>query len=149
MNHIEVLERLEQNTSSASIEEFIWVAASLDSRSLVEFVEDLYEEDWENIFPGSTKSDFFQSYYDEGEMVDWLRNNHKWGFLAKVHFPHCSNFSYDDKGEPVRWRVNAGICRLERFYAEDLMGLIEQIEAKSKEIFDEELKKEREQKETQ
>ncbi len=139
MNHRKMLERFEQ-AGSAKIDKLFWIAGSIDNHDLISLLEDLEDEQWEILFPEIYKSESFEYYKNEKEDLFGLITFEKFGFIAEVHIPECSRFSFDKKGNPQSWETG-GISHLAYAYAETPEALIKCIEIKAKELYKQDIER--------
>lgn len=139
MNHKEMLERFEQ-AGSAKIDKLFWIAGSIESNDLISLIEDFEDENWERVFPEIYKSEHFEYYKSDKDSLFGLYDFNKLGFLAEVHIPQCSNFSFMKNKKPYAWQTGA-ISHLEYVYAETPEELINQVEERAKYWFQYDLSK--------
>lgn len=72
------------------------------------------------------------------ELAHLMNRNNCTGFLAECHFPEVGGFKFNEGEEkPFAWAVHPGICRIEFIYADTIGELIEKLQNKSEEIFNE------------
>ena len=137
MKNRDAVERFDQ-AYGAKIEKLYWVAGSLEDRELNDFINEMEEKDFEECFPEIFKSEHYQQYQDDDELLQALVDFNKFGLLAYVLFPECKNFTFKEGREkPVSWSSSAGVCRVAFCYGENREELLKSIEKKSKEIFQE------------
>ena len=139
MNQVEAIDKL----GSVRIDKLFWIAAQMDNDELKETIDQLFEEDWEKLFPEIYNSDSFEEYVDDEELMQALVNYEKFGFFAVLHIPKRENFSYSKDGEPQSWRSLSGFCRVVNVYAETIELLLEQIEKEDKIMFDKDVAKDK------
>lgn len=133
MNHKKNLERFEQ-AGSAKIAQLFWIAGSIENSDLISLLEDFEDENWEILFPEIYKSEYFEFYKNDRDDLFGLITFEKFGFIAEVHIPECSRFSFDKKGNPQSWQTGCS-SHLAYAYAETPEALIKCIEIKAKELY--------------
>jgi hypothetical protein len=139
MNHIEAIDKL----GSVRIDKLFWIAAQMETDDLKETIEELYDEDWEKLFPEIYNSDSYQEYVDDEEFMQAVVDYDKFGFFAVLHIPKRENFSYSKEGKPQSWSSLSGVCRVVNVYAETIELLLEQIEKEDQILFDKDVAKDK------
>lgn len=128
-------ERFEQ-AHNARIDKLFWIAASIESEELSEFLEeDLDDSNWKEMFPELFENENFEEYKEDGELLTMLTDHDKLGFIARVSIPNCYNFKYD--GESIiGYSSNPGHRRLRYVYGDSPEELITAIEIIADEVFE-------------
>ncbi len=141
MNNIQAVERFEQ-THGSMIEKLFWIAGSYENRDFKDLIEEMTNSDFKDCFPEIYKSDYFNGYKKDNELLQSLADFSKFGFIAEIHIPQASEFSYKNN-KPVSWSLHGGICRVRYVYAETRESLISEIEKASEKVFKEYLKEDK------
>lgn len=139
MNNKKNIERFEQ-AGSAKIAQLFWIAGSIENSDLISLLEDLEPEAWEIIFPEIFNSPYYNQLINDKEDLFGLISYEKFGFIAEVHIPECSRFSFDKKGNPQSWQTG-GISHIAYAYAETPEALLKCIEIKAKELYKQDLER--------
>ena len=120
------------------IDKLFWIAGSIKNNDLKDLLDSITEKEYKNLFPDIFESKDLKSYFKDclyaDDTIQALIDLWKFGLIAKIHIPKCDNFVYKDD-KPVSWSVHDGISRIAYVYAETLEELINEIEKKSKEVF--------------
>jgi hypothetical protein len=96
-------------------------------------IEEFLEEDIEEIcqildFNSKEETyNYIKSSIQEESFISMLIENNRDGFLAKVYFPICYNFQYNDKQEIDGYLINNGRCETKWIYSHTLGELVEKI----------------------
>ena len=118
MKNRNAVKRFEQSYG-VEIEKLYWIAGSLDNDGLKEFINEMDEKDFENCFPEIFKSEEYQQYQDDNELLQALVDFEKFGFIAEILIPECKNFRFQEgKENPVSWSSFGGVCRVAYCYGE-------------------------------
>lgn len=141
MKNRDAVERFDQ-AYGAKIEKLYWIAGSLKDRDFKDFINEMEEKDFEECFPEIFKSEYYQEYQNDDELVQALFDFNKFGLLAYVLIPECKNFTFKEGSErPTSWSSSAGVCRVAYCYGETREELLKSIEKKAEEIFQEYIQK--------
>lgn len=139
MNNKKNLERFEQ-AGSAKIAQLFWIAGSIENTDLISLLEYLEPEAWELLFPEIFNSPYYDHLINDKEDLFGLISYEKFGFIAEVHIPECSRFSFDKKGNPQSWQTGS-ISHIAYAYAETPEALLKCIEIKAKELYKQDLER--------
>lgn len=136
MNIQELNERIEQ--SAGHIDKLVWIGASeVYNDALQDLIQELNDEDQKTYFPTLINYDGWDAYGSEAKhkIAEYLYDEVKLGFLARIHIPECHGFMYNDKGVPSGWGVSGGISRVRHVYADTLELLVDEIEKVTESVF--------------
>lgn len=122
-------------TKSAQIERLFWIAGSIENIDLRDMLNEMNTPDLKSCFPEIVKSEYFDDYQNDDQMIQALIDFKMFGFIAEVSIPECFNFKYKNN-KPVSWSVSGGIRRVKYVYAETTDILLGFIEQTAKEVFD-------------
>lgn len=136
IDHDAIFQRLLQ-AHGARIEKLIWIAASIESSELNDFLYDQVDEDtWDKLFPDVPRpleEECFDRSNYRFALVEALGCYKKLGFLAEVYHPvHTIRV---ENGAAVSSSYSTGHNYVSTVYSETLMGLIEQIEISAEEQY--------------
>ena len=143
MKNSEAVERFDQ-AHGAKIENLYWIAGSLDNSDFKDKIEELEDRDIEKCFPEIFNSPHYEEYKNNGELLQALVDFEKFGLLAEIHLPECTDFSYEKgKKYPTSWSIIGSVCRIEYCYGETLSELMKEIEKCSRKVFKEYIAKDK------
>jgi hypothetical protein len=143
--HIQLYPDLEKNSKvvdsldqahGAKINKMAWIAASNQTSGLRDLIDDLDEETWNALFPNVFKSDCFDIDDDNETKITALFDDEKYGFLAEVHHPYCTNFTFKENGDFRSCSVESWHCRISYHYGESTEELLESILKCSRQMFE-------------
>jgi hypothetical protein len=134
---VELQERIEQ--AQGHIDELIWIGASEIEYNdkLQDVMQDLNETDLAKYFPGIEQYEGWSDYGRDAmaSIAEYMYDNSKLGFVARILIPECHGFGYNEDGDPSGWSVSGVISRIRHVYAETLELLVAEIESISEEVF--------------
>ncbi len=146
MKNTEAAERFDQANSSR-INQLFWIAGSLENSDMKSMINhDVSPDFLEKLFP-DVAPEHIQEYLDDNDVLTLFMDENKFGFIAEIHIPECSNFSYNKNGDPKYWTVQPAICYIEHVYAETPEELLAETEKVAKTVFQKYLKRDRTSKE--
>lgn len=99
MKHIKVIEIIDEAHGTVVLNIF-YISAQIESRSLMEFLIELEEEDFINLFPEIKEVDYYQvDKLSEEDIHEFLVDANKLGFIAITNHPIHTNFTFKPDGE--------------------------------------------------
>ncbi len=134
----EYVDRFDQ-LNGTQIGKLFWIAASLENFSdLEEFLQEMEDGVWNEILPecGPSENEHFEEYRDDNQLIQLLIDHDKYGFIAEILTPECSNFRYDEDGKLTGWSTHHGSRTINYVYAETIEGLYAAIEKVSEVEFE-------------
>lgn len=111
------------DTHGLRVQNLVWIAVSIESSQLKDMLLDISDSqtDWDELFPGMDDEDVKNGFIQE-----FISSADKFGFLAEVHIPRITDFTFKGK-KPVSYSVIQGICVIHYLYAENLDELLEKL----------------------
>ena len=143
MTNKKAVERFDGYTHGTFINKLFWIAGSFDNSDFKEFLEEIGDNGWEGCLPEIRNSEFYKSYQEDNEMGQALIDHGKFGLIAELYHPECSDFKYDDKGKVRSCQVSRGCCRISYVYAENMEDLMAEIEKSADKIYQEYITKDK------
>lgn len=135
MKNSEIADIFEE-AGEVKISKLYWLAATDMDSDVEDLLQEMHEDDFKKCFPDIAADEELKDYIDEERLCDALRDYKKYGFLAEVKYPECSDFKFK-KGEITNYRVSGGISRRGHVYAETTEDLRAAIVSEQKLIFNE------------
>lgn len=130
----EIIEQIDQ--SNAQIDKLFWVGASTEYSDLEEFLQDLDKSAWKEMLPELTETEYYEEYFDDGELIQLLIDNGKLGFIAELTIPTCYDFVFDQNGEMKSCSMHPGRRHIRYAYADTHEELLEKLIQIGQEEFD-------------
>jgi hypothetical protein len=134
MEHKKALETIEQAHGTVVLSIF-YIAAQIESKSLMDLLIDMEEEDFLSLFPEIKESNIYQvDQLTEEDIQEFLFDSNKLGFIAITNHPIHSKFTFKPDGEFESCSYSRGACYQSYVYGETIDELINNVE-KSAEKF--------------
>lgn len=144
VNNTNYQEIFEHETNHSYINKLFWIAAQMENDDLNDLIGDLNEDQWFDLLPDLRNSKFFLEYFNEGNMKEMLFENGKFGFIAKVNHPNCTDFKFNKNGEFSSCSIEGWRCRISYVYAETIDELTNKIKEVSEKLFQEMIDRDKE-----
>ncbi len=137
MTNKEAVEFFEGYTHGARVEKLFWIAASFETGDLKDLFNEIPSADLRRMFPALGKSQHFDQYAKDRQVLWGVMEFRNYGLIAEVHYPTCDNFSFDEKGNYTSCSVRSGVCRVGYAYGETMEDLAKDIQKVGEVLFQE------------
>lgn len=133
--HLNVVDRFEQ--TGAMMIALYWIPLVCIERhtDFQAFIDDMPQEQFEKLFPDIASSEYYNEWLESQELVQALFDYRKLGYIAEIHIPKHTNFTFKLDGSPSSWSSNSGYCEIHYVYGNTPEELLQQIEKTSEECF--------------
>lgn len=120
----------------ASLEQLIFIPASLGEGVLTDFLNDLDDEDWKELFPAiHQREDFssiYTSHFNEDKLEALIYGNY-YGFIGTLRIPVKNNIVFDDDAKIASYTSSGGHVRLFNIYFNSICELADIVTIKNNE----------------